>query len=386
MNPTGQSASELAAFSRSSSLATRLDRLTVRGRLWQKDGDHVRCFACAHRCRLGPGRRGICQVRFQHDGELRVPFGYAAGVACDPIEKKPFFHVLPGGDALTFGMLGCDFHCAYCQNWLTSQTLQDPAAEAQWRITTPEELVAAAGRHGARLLVSSYNEPLITAEWAAAVFAQARLAGLLCGFVSNGHATPEALDFLQPWLAACKVDLKGFDERRYRALGGSLGAVTETIRGLHQRGIWVEVVTLLVPGFNDDDQELTAMAEFIASVSRDIPWHVTAFHPDYRMTDPPPTQPSDLLRAVEFGTEAGLRFVYAGNLPGRVVPWEDTRCPQCGETLIRRQGFRIGFNRLSADGRCPRCQRAIPGIWQASGRDSAMPPAWKSLNQARRRH
>lgn len=170
------------------------------------------------------------------------------------------------------------------------------------------------------------------------------------------------------------MDLKGFNERRYRALGGSLSAVTDTIRSLHQRGIWVEVVTLLVPGFNDDDQELTAMAEFIASVSRDVPWHLTAFHPDYRMTDPPATQASDLLRAVEFGVEAGLRFVYAGNLPGQVVPWEDTRCPRCGETLIRRQGFRIAANRLSHDGRCPRCQCAIPGLWQAPGRDAAATP------------
>jgi pyruvate formate lyase activating enzyme len=346
------------------SLAAALDRRTVPGQLWRAEGEFIRCLACGHRCRLAEGRRGICKVRFNAAGVLRVPFGYAAGVACDPIEKKPFFHVLPGGAALTFGTLGCDFHCAYCQNWLTSQVLRDRAAVARFHSATPEQLVAAAQRHGARMLVSSYNEPLITAEWAAAVFARAKPAGLRCGFVSNGNGTPEALDFLAPWLDACKVDLKCFSEAGYRALGGRLEPVKETIRALHQRGIWVEVVTLLVPGFNDDDQELTALTEFIASVSPDLPWHVTAFHPDYQMTGPRPTQASDLLRAVEFGVEAGLRFVYAGNLPGRVVPWEDTRCPQCGETLIARRGFQVDADHLSDSGACFRCGCVIPGIWK----------------------
>ncbi len=345
--------------------AAALDRQTVPGKLWRAEGEFVRCVACGHRCRLADGRRGVCKVRFNQGGELRVPFGYAAGVACDPIEKKPFFHVLPGSDALTFGMLGCDLHCAYCQNWLTSQALRDEAAVTRFQVTTPEQLVAAAVRHGARMIVSSYNEPLISAEWAVSVFQQAKPAGLLCGFVSNGNATPEALDFVTPWLAACKVDLKSFRDAGYRSLGGSLSAVTETIRSLHRRGIWMEVVTLLVPGFNDDDQELTAMAEFIASVSPDIPWHVTAFHPDYRMTNPPATQASDLLRAVEFGVEAGLRFVYAGNLPGRVVPWEDTRCPRCGETLIQRRGFEVSVNHLTDAGGCSHCGCAIAGIWKA---------------------
>lgn len=363
MKPTSHDLPTHGSDARTESFAEVLDLHTTEGRLWRVEGEFIRCLACGHRCRLAGGRRGACKVRFNAGGQLRVPFGYAAGVACDPIEKKPFFHVLPGSDALTFGMLGCDFHCAYCQNWLTSQSLRDAAAVARFQTTTPEELVAAAVRRGARMVVSSYNEPLITAEWAVAVFARAKPAGLLCGFVSNGHATPEALDFIAPWLAACKVDLKCFSEAGYRSLGGSLGVVTETIRGLHRRGVWVEIVTLLVPGFNDDDHELTALAEFIASVSRDVPWHVTAFHPDYRLTDPRPTQASDLLRAVEFGAEAGLRFVYAGNLPGRVVPWEDTRCPRCGDTLIRRRGFRIEANHLGPKGCCPRCDCAVPGIW-----------------------
>jgi pyruvate formate lyase activating enzyme len=228
-------------------------------------------------------------------------------------------------------------------------------------------LTAAALRHGARPVVSSYNEPLITAEWAAAVFEAARTQGLLCAFVSNGNATPEALDFLQPWLAAYKVDLKGFDDRRYRTLGGTLEHVTETIRMVHQRGLWLEVVTLVVPGFNDSPEELRAIARFLASVSRDIPWHVTAFHPDYKMTGPRPAQAADLMRAAEIGTEEGLRFVYAGNLPGRVGQWENTRCPGCHETLIVRHGYLIKEYKITAAGTCPGCGVRIPGLWPVNG-------------------
>lgn len=354
-------------------LAEVLDRHTAPGRLWRREDGKIRCLACGHRCLIAPGRRGICKVRFNRDGELRVPFGYVAGVACDPVEKKPFFHVLPGSDALTFGMLGCDFHCAYCQNWVTSQALRDDAALAPIQPATPAQLVAAARRHGARLMVSSYNEPLITAEWAAAVFAEARAAGLLCAFVSNGNATPEALDFLQPWLAAYKVDLKGFNDRRYRSLGGTLAAVTETIRQVHARGIWLEVVTLLVPGFNDDEAELRELTQFLASVSPDIPWHVTAFHPDYQMTEPRATRAADLIRAAEIGAAAGLRFVYAGNLPGRVGEWENTRCPRCARTLVRRHGFTVLENLLVTGPQCPGCGTPVPGLWQHGG--AADPPA-----------
>lgn len=356
-------------------VAARLDHHTVVGRLWRTEDDKVRCVACGHRCLIAPGRRGICKVRFNAAGELRVPFGYVAGAACDPIEKKPFFHVLPGSAALTFGMLGCDFHCSYCQNWFTSQALRDDTASTRMEAATPEQLVSAARREGARLVVSSYNEPLITAEWAAAVFEQAKPAGLLCAFVSNGNATPEALDFLQPWLSAYKVDLKGFNDRRYRSLGGTLARVTDTIRMVHARGLWLEVVTLLVPGFNDDPAELGDLTRFIASVSPDIPWHATAFHPDYKLTDPRATSVSDLLRAAEIGAEAGLRFVYSGNLPGQTGEWENTRCPGCGETLVRRRGFRVLENRVLADGSCPRCARLLPGIWASGERVLAGAPA-----------
>ena len=344
-------------------LAGWLDRHTSVGVLWKPEDGRVRCVACGHRCLIAPGRRGICGVRFNDGGRLRVPFGYTAGVACDPVEKKPFYHVHPGSGALTFGMLGCNFHCSFCQNWMSSQVLRDDAASGSFQTATPEELVRAARRSGARLVVSSYNEPLITAEWAVSVFQSAKARGLLCAIVSNGNATPEALDFLQPWIAACKVDLKSFNDHRYRTLGGTLDCVTETIRQIHQRGLWLEVVTLVVPGFNDEPEELRDIARFLASVSRDIPWHVTAFNPDYQMTGPRPTQPDDLMRAAEIGTEAGLRFVYAGNAAGRVGEWENTRCPGCGETLIVRGGHLIREYKITAGGACPRCGCVIPGLW-----------------------
>jgi pyruvate formate lyase activating enzyme len=343
-----------------------LDSQTVVGTLWQTEGERIRCYACGHRCLISEGLRGICKVRFNRDGQLWVPFGYVAGLQCDPVEKKPFFHVYPSSDALTFGMMGCDLHCSYCQNWVTSQALRDQAANVPTRSTTPGQLVALALREGARLVVSSYNEPLITAEWAVAVFQEAKAAGLDCAFVSNGNATPEVLDYLRPWIKAYKIDLKSFDDRHYRSLGGMLENITQSIRLVHERGIWLEVVTLVIPGFNDSEAELREAARFLASVSRDIPWHVTAFHKDYKMTDPDNTDARALMRAAEIGAEEGLRYVYAGNLPGLVGPWENTRCPTCQETVIERYGYLVRAYRLSDDGKCPACQTTIPGIWPSS--------------------
>src|SRR5664279_1378852 len=215
-------------------LGEMLGRHTTVGSLWRAEGERIRCVACGHRCLIAAGHHGICRVRFNQDGQLRVPFGYVAGVQCDPVEKKPFFHVYPGTDALTFGMMGCDFHCSYGQNWVTSQALRDEASLAPIQTVTPQQLVSTGQRLGARLVVSSYNEPLITAEWAVAVFQQAREVGLDCAFVSNGNATSEVLDFLRPWIVAYKFDLKGFDDKRYRTLGGTLEHVTEGIRMVHE--------------------------------------------------------------------------------------------------------------------------------------------------------
>jgi len=333
-------------------------------RLYEKlDKGRVRCFSCGHCCPIPESQAGVCKVRYNRGGTLYVPWGYVAGTQCDPIEKKPFFHAYPGALAYSFGMLGCDLHCAYCQNWVTSQALRDPTALSPPLETSPESLVRDALDQGAKVLVSTYNEPLITSEWAVAVFKEAKAAGLLTAFVSNGNGTPQVLEYLQPWIDLYKVDLKSFDDRHYHELGGRIAPILDSIRRIHRMGMWLEIVTLLIPGFNDSPDELRRLTEFLAGISPDIPWHVTAFHGDYKMTDPRDTRPDDLLRAVEIGRQAGLRFIYAGNLPGLVGNWEDTRCPQCGETVIKRRSYLVEDYRLTPEGRCPHCATQIPGRW-----------------------
>jgi pyruvate formate lyase activating enzyme len=332
--------------------------------LWERlDRNRVRCFACGHRCPIAEGQPGVCKVRFNRAGTLYAPWGYVAGVQCDPVEKKPFFHAHPGALAYSFGMLGCDLHCSYCQNWVTSQALRDPNAVSPPLEADPALLVRDALHQGAKMIVSTYNEPLITSEWAVAVFRQARDAGLSTAFVSNGNATPQVLEYLHPWIDFYKVDLKSFDDRHYRQLGGRLQPILDTIQSLHRMGIWLEIVTLLIPGFNDNDDELRRLAEFLAGVSPDIPWHITAFHQDYKMTSPAGTRPEDLLRAAAIGREAGLRYIYAGNLPGRVKNLEDTHCHHCGELLIQRHGYLIRKYKLTSDGACPSCHAPLPGRW-----------------------
>ncbi|MBN1994043.1 MAG: AmmeMemoRadiSam system radical SAM enzyme [Anaerolineae bacterium] len=353
--------------SQQATLQEVLDTATVEGELYEKlADDKVRCFACGHRCVIFPGRRGICQVRYNEGGVLRVPFGYAAGVQSDPVEKKPFFHAMPSSNALTFGMLGCDLQCGYCQNWVTSQALRDKAAGVAPTQVTAESLVQSAQRTEARLVVSSYNEPLITAEWAVEVFKQAKAVGLVTGFVSNGHGTPEVLTYLKPYTDCYKVDLKSMRQENYRELGGQLKHVLWTIEELYRRDFWLEVLTLLVPGFNDSTEELWETARFIAGVSPEIPWHVTAFHKNYKMTEPDNTTSAMLIRAVEIGVEAGLHYVYAGNRPGEVGNWENTYCPKCQTLLVERYGFVVLSYHLTDEGACPKCNHPIPGIWPRS--------------------
>jgi len=348
-------------------MATLQQMLRSRAReaeLFEKlDRGRVRCYACGHCCPIPEGQAGVCKVRFNRGGTLYAPWGYVGAVQCDPIEKKPFFHAYPGALAYSFGMLGCDLHCSYCQNWVTSQALRDPAAVSPPMEATPEHLVLQALDLGARVIVSTYNEPLITSEWAVAVFKEAKAAGLATGYVSNGNATPQVLEYIRPWVDLYKVDLKSFDEQHYHQLGGRLQPILDSIRRIHQMGFWLEIVTLVIPGFNDSDAELTAIAEFIAGVSPDIPWHMTAFHPDYKMTDNESTPAATLLRAAAIGKRAGLRYLYPGNLPGQVGDLENTRCAACGELLIARRGFRVLGYHITRDGRCPRCSAAVPGRW-----------------------
>jgi pyruvate formate lyase activating enzyme len=336
----------MAALQETLDIRTREAAPDLVERLAGPHGDRLRCHACGHQCPIPDGARGVCKVRYSQGGHLRVPWGYVAGVQCDPVEKKPFFHAYPGSLAYSFGMLGCDLHCG--------------------RDTTPASLVRDALRQGADIVVSTYNEPLITLEWAVAVFEEAREHGLVTGFVSNGNGTPRALEYLRPHIDLYKVDLKSFDDKHYRELGGRLQPILDTISWLHRSGVWLEIVTLLVPGFNDSEPEIRALTEFIAGVSVTIPWHVTAFHQDYHMLDSGNTTPEMLQRAARIGRAAGLRYVYAGNIPGRVGDLEHTHCHSCGERLVTRYGYLIQDYRVTSGGACPRCAASVPGRWSAS--------------------
>lgn len=327
-----------------------------------EDDSGVQCLACGNRCHIPEGESGICRMRFNRLGELRVPSGYVAGLQADPIEKKPFFHVFPGQEALSFGMLGCNLHCEFCQNWVSSQALRDDHAGGHIQPVSADELVQMAARRKTPVMVSTYNEPLITSDWAVEVFKRARPQGIVCGYVSNGHATPEVLAFLRPHMDLFKVDLKTFSPENYRRLGCDVQNVLDSIQRINDLGFWLEIVTLVVPGFNNSPEEIRQIAHFIAGVSPDIPWHVTAFHPDYRMTHAHRTTASDLDKAWQIGKEAGLRFVYAGNLPGRTGDRENTFCPECQALLIRRTGFSVEENRIRG-GACPDCSAPIPGVW-----------------------
>ncbi len=353
-----------------SALSNITNKLVREGDLYEKlDGDRVHCYACAHHCKINDGGRGVCQVRYNIGGKLYVPRGYAAAIQCDPIEKKPYFHVLPSADALTFGMLGCDLHCGYCQNWDISQALRDPVSGRPPTQLSAEQMVDLAMDNGARAIVSSYNEPLITSEWAVEIFKVAKERGLLCGYVSNGNATHETLEYIRPFVSAYKIDLKSMRDKNYRTLGAPLDHILDGIKMVHELGFWLEIVTLVIPGFNDSTEELLDAAQFLRSVSPDIPWHVTAFHKDYKMTDPDDTDVKTLIRAAEIGQEAGLHYVYAGNLPGRVGPYEDTNCPKCNTTLIQRIGYLITDYQITDQGACPKCGEKIPGIWHSSRKD-----------------
>lgn len=351
-------------------LAEVIEPLVREGELYEPlPGDVVHCYACAHDCKIKPGGRGICQVRYNLGGKLYVPWGYVAALQCDPTEKKPFNHLHPGSDTLTFGMLGCDLHCSYCQNWDISQALRDANAGRPPTRISPEQLVALAQRNGARCVASSYNEPLITSEWAMATFKLSKAAGFTCMYISNGNATRGVLEYIRPYTDGYKIDLKAMNDKSYRQLGAVLDHVLDGVQMAYGLGFWVEIVTLVVPGFNDSEDELRDAARFIRSVSPDIPWHVTAFHKDYKMQGPDNTDARRLVRAAEIGYEEGLRYVYAGNQPGQVGPYEHTHCPNCHTRLIERFGYVILNYRLTADGNCPKCGTHVPGIWPRSQAD-----------------
>jgi len=330
--------------------------------LWEPVGEgRVRCKLCAHRCQIAPGRRGLCMVRENRDGTLyTLVYDRIISQALDPIEKKPLFHFLPGSPALSIATVGCNFRCEFCQNWEISQYPREHEGAILGERIGPEELVAQAVSAGAPIIAYTYTEPTVFFELA---YEAARLAaqrGIKNVFVSNGYMTEEAAREIAPYLDGINIDLKSFSDEFYRRhCGASLQPVLDTIERMVSLGVWVEVTTLVIPGWNDSEEELSWLAEFLRGVSPDIPWHISRFIPAYRVYDRPPTPVGTLRRAREIGLSAGLRYVYLGNVPGE---GEDTQCPGCGAILIRRHGFYVMENRLQ-EGRCPDCGTEIAGRW-----------------------
>ena len=320
----------------------------------------VRCGVCAHRCLVRPGRVGICGVRENRDGVLMsTAFGAAVAIAVDPIEKKPLFHVAPGSRAYSLATAGCPFHCDFCQNWEIAQgprlDLRPPA-----RTLAPAQAVAEALDVGARAIAYTYVEPTVFLEYALAIAHPAREAGLLNLFITDGYATPEAIDLLAPVLDAANVDLKAFDDGFYRRrCGARLAHVLEAIEAYRRAGVWLEITTLIIPGENDDTAQLRELtAWLVAHLGAETPWHVSRFFPAFRMMDRSPTPLATLRRAAEIGREAGLRHVYVGNAPELAM--EDTACAGCGMTVITRRGYRM-VRHLADDGSCPSCGRRLAG-------------------------
>lgn len=331
--------------------------------LWEDVGEgRVRCKLCAHRCLIPPGGRGVCLVRENRGGKLfSLVYGRVVSQALDPVEKKPLFHFLPGTGTLSLATVGCNFRCDFCQNYEISQFPREHGGRIVGESVEPGEIVEAAKRTGARSISYTYTEPTVFFEFCRDTGLLAVQDGLRNVFVTNGYMTEEALNEAKGWLHAANVDLKSFSEEFYRRYcGASLQPVLDTIGRMWTAGIWVEVTTLVIPGRNDSEEELRWIAEFLAGISPDIPWHISRFVPAYKAWDLPPTPLATLRRAREIGLSAGLRFVYLGNVPGE---GEDTFCPSCGRVLVRRYGFYVLENSI-LDGHCPRCGAAIPGVWR----------------------
>jgi len=331
--------------------------------LWSAgENGRVVCALCAHRCVIAAGGWGVCGVRENRAGTL-VTHAYGEVVAAnvDPIEKKPFYHFLPGTTSLSIAAAGCNFKCGFCQNWQISQLSAKDGETAGGQKLTPAEIVRAAQARKCRSISYTYTEPTIFFEYAYDTARLAKAAGLTNTFVTNGFMTAEAVEAARPYLDAANVDLKAFRDETYKkTCKGRLQPVLDSIALMRRRGIWVEVTTLVVPGMNDGEDELRDIARFLAGVDRDIPWHLSRFHPDYEFTDRGAT-PLPLLRKAEvWGREAGLKFIYIGNVAGED---EVTYCPSCGTELIRRSGFSVLSNRV-AGGLCPQCGTGIAGVFE----------------------
>ncbi len=335
--------------------------------LWDSlDGQAVRCRLCGHECTIAAGSYGVCRVRRNVGGVLKsLNYGRLVAINIDPIEKKPLFHYLPGTLSLSVAAAGCNFQCSFCQNWQISQGPR--SGEIDGQATSPEQIVAAAVEHRCPSISYTYTEPTVYFELAYDSAKLARQQGLGNCFVSNGFLTPRAVQTIAPYLDAINVDLKAFRDETYRTImKARLEPVLTCLRELVAAGIWVEVTTLVVPGMNDSPQELGDIAGFIASeLGASVPWHVSRFHGDYKMTSAPATPLETLQLACRLGKEAGLKYIYCGNVPGEAD--ESTHCPSCGTTVIDRTGFRVGAISLR-DGACPQCGTAVEGVWSTRER------------------
>jgi len=323
----------------------------------------VKCNLCSHRCLIRPGKRGICNVRENQNGILNtLVYGKLIAQHIDPIEKKPLFHLSPGSRSYSIATVGCNFKCLFCQNADIAQMPSDRNGMIVGDTVSPEAVVTAAIQADCRSISYTYTEPSVYFEFAYDTARIAHAKGLLNVFVTNGYMTPEALRMISPYLDAANVDLKSFSNGYYKKYcGARLSPVQETLILMKSLNILVEITTLLVTGLNDGKTELESLADFIAeSLGPETPWHISRFHPTYKLTDRPPTPLKSLMTARDIGLAAGLKYVYLGNVPGE--NGESTVCPGCGKMLIERRGFTVRKNRLK-EGRCPYCSAEIEGTW-----------------------
>lgn len=342
------------------------------------ENSKVKCTACKQACVISKNKTGICSVRFNKDGKLYLlVHGSAGAMNIDPIEKKPLHHFLPGTPVFSFGTVGCNFSCGFCQNWDLSQVTKDikqrlireqKEADIETEISglghklEPEKIVAICKSKSIPTIAYTYNEPIIFAEY---IYDTARLAnkqGIKNVLVSNGYETDKALELLEPYVEAINIDLKAFTEEFYKTLcKAKLSHVLDTIKKVSSMNIWLEITTLIIPGKNDSPQELKKIAKFIAAINPDIPWHISAFYPQYKMNDAQATPPSKLFEAYKIGKNAGLHYIYTGNIPED--DYTSTHCPNCGELLIKRRNHEIEILGLK-NGECKKCNEKIPGVWK----------------------
>ncbi len=323
-----------------------------------KDEKSIVCLLCKHYCTLKEGKNGICGINYNKEGKLfNKTYAHPSALNIDPIEKKPLYHFLPSSSSLSLGTVGCNFRCPFCQNYTISQT-----SEVDESITyMPEDIVALALEHQTQSISYTYNEPTIWYPYAKDIGILAQEKGIKNVFVSSGFESQEVLEDMESWLDAANIDLKSFSHEYYKkVLKTDLDGVLESLRSFAKSGIWLEITTLLIPGINDSQKEITQMAEFISSeLGTEIPWHLSAFHPDYKMRDTPHTSLESMLRAQEIAKSYALEYVYLGNIQTDTA----TYCPKCNNELINRRGFHAKITGMH-NGRCKKCNEKIVGVWQ----------------------